>query len=219
VTADGQGQYGQPQDWQQPQGQPPFGQQPQGQPPYGQQPYPAPHYAQPSYATPPYGQPQYAPAPYGQPPYGAPGYGPGWSQPPLAWPSGPRRPGLATASAVLAIVTGSLTLVVALGLLVASLTGEGDLPTYVLLLGLPCGVCLLIGGIQLLGRRSGPFVLWSAVAAAVVLVLAALVGVATLNDDDAFGLLVFIVFALPLPVVTAALCGQRVVRDWAATRS
>jgi hypothetical protein len=117
------------------------------------------------------------------------------------------------------VVTGSLTLLATLGLLVASLAGEGDLPTYLLLLGLPCGVCLLVGGIQLLGRRSAPLVLWSAVAVAAVLVVALLGGVATLPDDDAVGLAGFIVFALPLPVVTAALSGQRTVRDWVAAGS
>jgi hypothetical protein len=189
VTTGGQWQQGQPQDWPGQYGPPGY-----GQPPYSQQP------------------------PYGQPAYPPPGYVPGWApQPqlqPHAWPHGPRRPGTATAAAVLGIVTGSLTTIGGFGFLVGGLTGDGDLSTWLLSLGLPAGGLLLAGGIRLLGRRSAELVLWSAVAAAVLVVLALLGGIATLADDDLDGVLGFTVFALPLPVVTAALAGQRTVRDW-----
>jgi hypothetical protein len=224
VTGNAQGQ---PQDWQPPQGQPPYGQPPYGPHPYGQQPqgesqygqptYPAPHYGQQPYPAPQYGQPQYAPAPYGQPSYGPPAYGSGWPQPQRTWPHGPNRPGLATAAAVLAIVTGVLTVLGGLAFLLASLTEDGDLPTWLLALGLPCGVVLLVGGIRLLGRRSAPLVLWSAVAAAAVLVLALIGGMATLSRYDVPSLVAFILFALPLPVVTAAFAAQRPVRGWVAS--
>ena len=197
-------------------GQAPSGQQPYGQAPQGQQPYGQPAYGQPSYG-PQYGQPPYGQAAYGQPYGQAPawGAGPGWQQPGV-WPHGPGRPGLATAAAVLAIVTGSLTALGGLGMLVAALTGDDDLPTLVLALGLPVGGVLLAAGISLLGRRRADWVLWSAIAAIAVLVLALLGAALTLDSDGAIGVLFFTVFALPLPVVTAALSGQRRVQQWAA---
>jgi hypothetical protein len=118
---------------------------------------------------------------------------------------------------VLAIVTGVLTVLGGLAFLLASLTEDGDLPTWLLALGLPCGVVLLVGGIRLLGRRSAPLVLWSAVAAAAVLVLALIGGMATLSRYDVPSLVAFILFALPLPVVTAAFAAQRPVRGWVAS--
>ena len=204
----GQPSYGQASSGQQPYGQAPQGQQPYGQPAYGQQ------YGQPPYGQ-PYGQPAYG-QPYGQAP--AWGAGPGWQQPGV-WPHGPGRPGVATAAAVLAIVTGSLTALGGLGMLVAALTGDDDLPTLVLALGLPVGGVLLAGGISLLGRRRADWVLWSAVAAIAVLVLALFGAALTLDSDGAIGVLVLTVFALPLPVVTAALSGQRRVQQWAAAQA
>ena len=212
VTGDGQWQQGQPQDG--PGEQPPYGQQPPyGPPPYGgQSAYGQPQYGQPQYGQPPYGgQPGYGPTPYGQ--YGQ----PGWPQPALAWPHGPRRPGLATAAAVLGIVTGSLTLLGGSGFLIDALTGDGDLPTWLLALGLPVGACLIVGGIRLLGGKAVTLLLWSAVAAVVLLVLALLGGLVTLPAYDVDGLVPFIVLALPLPIVTAALTAQQRVRGWAAT--
>jgi hypothetical protein len=125
---------------------------------------------------------------------------------------------LATASAVLGIVTGSLTLIGGLIFLIVSLDGDGDgdLATWLLALGLPIGIALLVGGIGLLNRRQADLVLWSAVAAAAVVLLAMVGGAVTLSGDDADGVLGFCLFALPLPVVTACLAGQRVVRGWVA---
>jgi len=117
---------------------------------------------------------------------------------------------------VLAIVTGSLTALGGLGMLLAALTGDDDLPTLVLALGLPVGGVLLASGIFLLGRRRADWVLWSAVAAIGVLVLALLSATLTLDSDGALGVLFFTVFALPLPVVTAAFAARGVVRQWAA---
>ena len=202
-----------PQDGQQPQGPQQYGQPPYGQPPYGQAPYGQPAYGQAPYGQPSYGQ-QYG-QPYGQAP--AWGAGPGWQQS-AVWPQGPGRPGLATASAVLAIITGSLTVLGGFGMLVSGLTGDGDLPTWLLALGLPVGGVLLAGGISLLGRRRADWVLWSAVAAVALLVFALLGAALTLDEGDAFGVLFFTVFALPLPVVTAALSGQRRVQQWAASK-
>lgn len=203
----GQQQYGQPQYGQQPYGQPPFGQAPYGQAPYGQAPYGQ------QYGQPPYGQ-QYG-QPYGQVP--AWGAGPGWQQP-AVWPHGPGRPGPATTAAVLAIVTGSLTVLGGLVMLIAALTGDDELPTLVLALGLPVGGVLLAGGISLLGRRRADWVLWSAVAAVAVLLLALLSAAVTLDSDGVVGVLVFTVPAAVLPVVTAAFSSRDVVRQWAASR-
>ena len=192
-----------PQDGQQPPGPQPYGQPAYGQPPYGQ----------------PYGQPPYGP-PYGQAPYGrAPVWGaaPGWPQS-AVWPHGPGRPGLATASAVLAIVTGSLTVLGGLVMLLVGLTDDGDAATWVLSLGLPVGGFLLAGGIALLGRRRADWVLWGAVAAVAVLVFAVLGAALTLDSDDAVVVLVLAVFASVLPIVTASLSSQSVVRQWAAAK-
>jgi len=232
---------GRPQDGQQPQGGPPSGEQPSGQQPWGQQPWGQTPYGQASssqqqygqpiygqtygqpYGQTPYGQP-YGQTPYGQGPYGqaygqVPGWGPGpgWQQP-AVWPHGPGRPGLATASAVLAIVTGSLTVLGGLVMLLVGLTDDGDAATWVLSLGLPVGGVLLASGIWLLGRRRADWVLWSALAAVVVLVLAVLGAVLTLDSDDAVGVLVLAVFASVLPIVTAALSSRSVVRQWVAAK-
>jgi len=180
---------------QQPYGQQPYGQQPYGQP-YGQQPYgqPAPGWQQPAWQPEPSWQPQ----------------------PPQTWPYGPGRPGQATAAAVLGIVTGSLTLIGGLVFLVAGLTGDGDVATWLLALGVPLGVVLLVGGIGLLSRRQVGLVLWTAVGAAVLLVVALLGGVLDhRGDSDAIdAMLGFTLFALPLPIVTASLSAQRTVREW-----
>ena len=229
---------GRPDDGQQPQGAQPYGQAPFDQQPYGQAPYGQPAPGQPAYGQPygqpygqapygqaPYGQAPYGQAPYGQAPYGQAPYGqapawgaaPGWQQPGV-WPHGPGRPGPATTAAVLAIVTGSLTALGGLGMLLAALTGDDDLPTLVLALGLPVGGVLLAGGIFLLGRRRADWVLWSAVAAIGVLLLALLSAAVTLDSDGAIGVLVFTVLASVLPIITVAFSSRDVVRQWAAAK-
>ena len=177
---------------------------PYGQPPHGQPPYPAAQYGQP-----PYGQP-----PYGQQPYPA----PGWVAPTQTWPHGPGRPGLATAAAVLGFVAGGLTVLVSIGMLVSVLTGDGDAPTAVLIAGLPCAAGLITGGVWLMQRRSAQLLTWSAVASAVVLVAALLVGTATEDEDTVVGLLVFTLVALVMPVLIAVFSVRRTVADWLAAR-
>jgi hypothetical protein len=190
----------------------------------------------PSYGPPPaYGPPpSYGPHPgYGQQPgygqhpgYGpAPGYGPPaygqvapWNMPPhsTTWPYGPARPGVATAAIALGHVTGGLTALVSLFFLFAMATGDGDPVLSVLLLGLPCAGGM-IGGSVVLARQDPPSLLFaSSVAAIAVLVVALLAGAATLNEQDMFGLLVFVVFALVLPVLTAVYARLPRVRGWAA---
>ena len=181
---------------QQPYGQQPYGQQPYGQQPYAQQPYggPAPGWQQPGWQPQPPWQPQQS----------------------QTWPHGPGRPGQATSAAVLGIVTGSLTVLGGLVFLVAGLTGDGDVATWLLALGVPLGVVLLVGGIGLLSRRQHGLVLWTAVGAAALLVVALLGGVLEHrgDPDEVDAMLGFTVFALPLPIVTAALTAQRTVREW-----
>ena len=201
----------------------------------GQQPSSAPA----GYGPPPaYGPPGYAPAPgypaapafgpppgYGPPPaygYGptvpAPGYGAayGWGGPPQAWPHGPRRPGVATAAAVLGFVTGGLTALMSLFMLLAVVDGEDDPATILMLLGIPCAVAMIAGGAALMSRRSPNLLFGAGLASIAVLAIVAVAGMATLYGDDLIGLIVVVVLAFPLPVLTTIFAGQRRVRDWAA---
>jgi hypothetical protein len=117
---------------------------------------------------------------------------------------------------VLGFVTGGLTL---LGSLVVAITvgsGGADLASVVLLLGFPCGAGSIAGGVLLLNRRQPWVLLGSALAAIAVLIVALVGGAATMSADDAVGQFVFTLLALPLPIVTAALTGQRSVLGWTA---
>ncbi len=201
---------------------PPYGASPaSGQPaPYG----PPPGTVPASYAPPAYAPPAYAPPAYGPPAYGPPAYGPppgyGWGLPlaPPTWPAGPGRPGVATAAGVLGIVTGALSLLVSLVLTVAVLSGEDDAVSVVLMLGLPCGAVLIAGGTRLLNRHSATMVFAAALASVVVLFLALAVGAGTADSSDVVGLAVFLVFALPLPVLTAVFARLPATVGWAAAR-
>jgi hypothetical protein len=125
---------------------------------------------------------------------------------------------VATAAGVLGIVTGSLSALVALVLTAAVLGGEDDAPTLVLLLGLPCGVALVAAGIRLLGRHSPTPLFVSALVAVTVLFLALVVGAGTVGADGLLGLTAFLVFALPLPVLTAVFARLPATVGWAAAR-
>jgi len=174
-----------------------------------------------------YGSPAYGPFPgYGAPPaYGPPpGYGPpydavppaGWAGAPQAWPYGPRRPGVATAAAVLGFVTGGLTALVSLIILLSVTRGDGDPSIVLMLLGLPCAIAVIAGAAVLTSRGSPGLLFGAAVASVGVLFLVAVVGMATLNVDDMLGRLLLVVLALPLPVTTAVFARQPRVRGWAA---
>ena len=204
--------------------------------PYGEQ-YPGQPYPGQQYAVQPYpGQP-YPGQPYpGQPsagqwhpgqsypvaPYALPAHGSAYLPPPWAWPVsrrgpyGPERPSAATAVAVLGFVTAGLTALAGIGMVISLATGTGDLPTALLLLGVPCAVGQLVGGLWLLRRRSHTLLLASSIAATVVLVVAIIGGAVTLSGDDVVGFVFFALFALPLPIVTACLAGRRVVTSWLA---
>lgn len=177
--------------------------------------------AAPAYGPPPgYGPPAaYGPSPaYGPPP--------GWYAPPVApwsmpmsrrWPYGPDRPGIATAAAVLGFVGAGLTLVMSIVFVNAFATGDGDLPTGLLLLGAPCAVVQIIGGLHLLRRRGRTLLLAASVAAVAVLVAAFVGAAVTFATDEFAGISVFLAGAAALPVVTACLTGGRPVRSWLAT--
>ncbi|HEX2073868.1 MAG TPA: hypothetical protein VHF92_08795 [Geodermatophilus sp.] len=182
----------------------------------------------PSGPVPPYGSGYAAPPPYG---YGTlPGYGygtpsgcgygapPAWARSPVpaSWPYGPGRPGAATAAAVLGFVTGGLTALVCLGFLFAVAAGDDDAPSVLLVLGLPCAAGLIAGGVRLLSRRRGDLLFGSAVAAVAVLVLAFVAGAVTLPAEGVLGLGVFLLFALPLPVLTAVFARLPRVTGWQA---
>jgi hypothetical protein len=171
----------------------------------------------PAYGPPPgYGMPQASGPPPGyRPPYGAVPRA-GWAAMPPAWPYGPRRPGVATAAAVLGFVTGGLTAVVSLILLLAVTNGDGSPPTLLMLLGLPCAIAVVAGAAVLMGRGSPDLLFGAALASVGVLVLVAFVSMATLSVDDLIGMLVVVVLALPLPVLTAVFARQPRVRGWAA---
>jgi hypothetical protein len=138
-------------------------------------------------------------------------YGP----PPGPWPGGSDRPGIATAAAVLGFVTGGLTVLMSL-FFVLSLVAEGSDPVTVLLviLGAPCAAGVLTGAVRLLAGHSPGVLFSSALASAGVLVLALMVGVALFDRDGVLGLLVFVLFALPLPVLTAVFARQPRVLAW-----
>jgi hypothetical protein len=166
-----------------------------------------------------YGEQQYGPPPgYGPPQQYGPPPGYGYPHlPPQPWPYGPGRPGSATAAAVLGFVTGGLTIAFLLVMLVAVLAGQGDVATWLLLLlGVPCAVGLLTGAAELMRRRSTSVLFGSAASAVGVLLLALVAGVAELESDDVVGLAIFVVVALPLPVLTAIFAKVGTVTGWVA---
>lgn len=148
------------------------------------------------------------PSSYGPPP----GWGAPWGPPPVA----PQRPGAAAAAAVLGFVAGGLTALMVPYFLVFELRGDGDPPTVVLLVGgVPCAAGLLAGGVQLLRRRTARLLFWSALAAVATLAVTVVAALATLAQPSArLGLVVFVVLALPLPVIAACLAGRRDVARW-----
>jgi hypothetical protein len=201
------------------------------------QPPPAPGYGPPpgygplpGYGPPPGYGPGYGPPPgygpgYGPPPGYGPGYGPtaygygpaSWPLPPVQrpWPYGDGRPTVATAAGVLGIVTGGLTAMACLLLLIVALTGVGDpVSLLVLVLGVPCAAGTITGGIRLLqGHRRG-LLLGSALASVAVLVLGFLVATAIYDGEEVLSVFVVLAPAVPLPVVTAVTAALGPVKGW-----
>jgi hypothetical protein len=167
-----------------------------------------------------YGEQQYGPPPGYGPPQGygpPPGYGYPYQPQPQPWPYGPGRPGSATAAAVLGFVTGGLTIAVLLVMLVAVLGGQSDSATWVLLLlGVPCAAGLISGAAELMRRRTTGVLFGAAASSVAVLVLGLVVGLLELETEDVIGLAVFVVLALPLPLLTAIFAKVGTVTGWVA---
>jgi hypothetical protein len=134
------------------------------------------------------------------------------------WPYGPERPGSATAAAVLGFVTGGLTALFAVIFLIVTITRDGDATSTLLLVGgAPSAAGLITGAAWTLQRRTARLLFGSALAAVGVLLVVLVVGLSALSDSGGFrGLLVFVLMALPLPIVTACLAGRREINDWVA---
>lgn len=184
-----------------------------GVPPYG---------APAGYPAPGYGVPGYGPPPgYGAPGYGAPGYGYGYGYGPnpwlppaqRPWPYGDGRPGIATSAGVLGIVTGGITALTCVGWLMGTIGGDWS-SAALLLTGAPCATGLIAGGIRLLGGHRRGLLLGSALVSIAVLLLTLIIGVLASDSTSTVGILVFVLLALPLPVVTAILAAQKPVQGW-----
>jgi hypothetical protein len=132
------------------------------------------------------------------------------------WLPEPDRPGTATAAAVLGFVTAGLTLLMDVLFIAARAAGADDGPSGILLFGIPAAAGLVVGGVRLLGGHSSAPLFGSALAAIGVLALSWLVGLGTLPRHDAVALTVFVVLALPLPVLTAVFAWTPTVRRWTA---
>jgi hypothetical protein len=118
---------------------------------------------------------------------------------------------------VVGLVTGGLTCLFALLFLVASVEGGGNAATAILGLGgLPCAVGLIAGAVAVLRRRPGRMLSGSAVLTAGLLLLLLISGLAPVDSEDGRALAGFVVVALPLPVVTAALVRRQEVAQWIA---
>jgi hypothetical protein len=117
---------------------------------------------------------------------------------------------------VLGYVTGGLTALVMLGILLSVLDGDDDPSTLLMLLGIPCAVAVIAGAAALLGRRTAELLFRGALASIAVLSLVLVVGLATLAGDGLLGMLVTVVPALPLPILTAVFARQPQVRGWVA---
>jgi hypothetical protein len=146
-----------------------------------------------------------APLPYAPPPRG-------W--PPELWPYGPPRPRPANVAVVLALVTAGCTFWIApFGIAISMADSAASASEQALLLLLPCAAGMLAGGLRLLHRRSRGLLLGSSLAA-VILLLGVLVADLVADPDEWVDQLVWALFVLPLPVLTAWFTARRAVRNW-----
>lgn len=161
-------------------------------------------------ASPPSGWTGYGPPP-GHGPQAS--YGPGFP-PPAAAHHG--RPGRATTAAVLGFVTGGLTALVVLGSVLLTFVADGDgAPVMHILFGLPCAVGLLYGGVQLMAHRRVQPLFVAAAGSVMLLLVMLLAGGLTGGIGGLAAAGTFLLFALPLPVLTAAFTRSVDVLDWA----
>ena len=147
------------------------------------------------------------PLPYAPPPRG-------W--PPELWPYGPPRPRAANVAVVLGLGTAACTFWLApFGIAIGKADSGAGASEQALLLLLPCAAGILAGALRLLHRRSRGLLLGSSLAA-VALLAGVLVTELVADPAELVDLLVWAVFALPLPVVTAVFTARRAVADWLA---
>jgi hypothetical protein len=99
---------------------------------------------------------------------------------------------------------------------VITVSGDGDMTTTVLLLGLPCAAGMIAGSNQILRRESERNLFACAALALGVLVLSLFFGLVTLTEGDLIGQAFFIVLAVPLPLLTAIFARARSVTGWLA---
>jgi hypothetical protein len=123
---------------------------------------------------------------------------------------------MATAAAVLGFVTAGLTLMMELVFVVELAGGLEDGPTAIMLFGIPAAGGLIAGGVRLLGGHSSALLFGSGLAAIGVLALSWLVALGTLPRDGVLAVTVFVVLALPLPVLTTVFAWTPTVRRWTA---
>jgi hypothetical protein len=150
------------------------------------------------------------------------GYGPpsGYGCPPGYWPPAPPqdlgRPAKVTTAAVLGLVSGGLTALVVLFLLLMVVLGAtvgGSF--FLMLLGLPCAVALVNGGVRLLRSRTVQPLRTAAVASVGALLLYLLMAGLLGGSQALLATGAFLVLALPLPVLTVVFAQHPEVRTWA----
>ena len=133
-----------------------------------------------------------------------------------AWPYGPGRPGLATAAGVLARVAAGLTLFVQLLFVAPGLDGHDGVSQWLMLLGLPCAVGMIVGASRLMWHRSSRILFASSAGAVAVLLLVFLVGLGELRGAELIGLAFFVAVALPMPLLAAIFTQAPTVKGWLA---
>lgn len=169
------------------------------QPPVGPDPNQQPGYQQPGYEQPAYQQPG-SQQPYGSAPAPQPGYGS---------PAATKRPGVVTAAAVLAFISGGLNLLGALVLLIGSNLADdlgisSGLIVVFGLISLVFGAALIFGGLQAIGGKDQRILVATAAAA---IVLQLLYWIIVQFDGTS-------VLSLVLPAVIIALLMQPQSKQW-----
>ncbi len=132
------------------------------------------------------------------------------------WPHGPGRPAQATAAAVLGFLSGGIAILWGLVGIVLLAGSDGGSGTWVgVLVGLPAGVALVLGGIRLLARADR----WSIAVGGAVLALTVL-GQAVISAASSYGSAAgqatLVVLLLPAPSIAAVLASLPLIGGWVA---
>ncbi|SDG83585.1 hypothetical protein [Klenkia brasiliensis] len=160
---------------------------------------------------------------WGQQQWGAPAGDRSWGQPwgwtpppppPPAWPRGPGRPPQATAAATLGFVAGGIALLWGLVAVVLLAGSDGGTSSWLgLVVGIPAGAALVLGGTRLLAGRDRWVLVSGGVALALAVLLQAVLSAAS-SYGSSFGQALLVVFLLPVPAVSAVLGVLPVVGGW-----